>query len=298
MSTLGQSDGACGQTLGATSSPRAVLAGSGLDIVVADDNANNRFYMNALLKGLGHRVRLAEDGEQAVALVTQQPPDLVIMDMHMPVMDGFTAIQTLRQSGTAAAQVPVVVLTADVRPELMVQTHALGLQGYLFKPLEVQRLLPILQALFPQGGRHALAQAAAPQSPRQEASQTHLNLRMVEDVVRIVKPQGFSEMLLEFSTPEVGNLAQLMARLSAGETLALSGLAHAAKGEAASLGLQLISQLARQAEGFSADVAPAECERVLAQLGAAWEASIAQLDRLGYLASPRTLQGGWAQPAA
>jgi len=116
------------------------------DVLVAEDVAVNRKLMEAFLGKLGFRVHLAADGAQAVALFRQCQPDIVLMDIVMPEMDG---VEAMRQIKALAGErwVPVVFLTALNRQEDLVQGLEAGGDDYLFKPVNFQVLDAKLRAI-------------------------------------------------------------------------------------------------------------------------------------------------------
>jgi CheY-like chemotaxis protein len=125
-----------------------------LDILVAEDNAVNQKVIQLLLAKLGHRVTLVENGADAVARVREQHFDLVLMDMHMPIMGGQEATRIIRaaQASTAEARLPIYALTAAALPEERAAGLAAGLDGYLTKPVEFQQLVDLLHARFARAG--------------------------------------------------------------------------------------------------------------------------------------------------
>jgi CheY-like chemotaxis protein len=121
-----------------------------LRVLVAEDNEVNRMVMEAILSGLGHAVAFAEDGEQAVSLATGQHWDIVLMDLHMPRMDGLEATQAIRAGPhVQRSQVPIVALTADIFPETRERCAAAGVQDFLTKPVDTAELAACLQRLVP-----------------------------------------------------------------------------------------------------------------------------------------------------
>ena len=130
--------------------PADALSERSLRVLVAEDNEVNRMVMEAILSGLGHAVAFAEDGEQAVSLATEQHWDIVLMDLHMPNMDGLEATQAIRALAHAQrSQVPIVALTADVFPETRERCEAAGVQDFLTKPVDTAELAACLQRLVP-----------------------------------------------------------------------------------------------------------------------------------------------------
>jgi signal transduction histidine kinase/ActR/RegA family two-component response regulator len=126
--------------------------GRSLRVLVAEDNEVNRMVMEAILGGMGHAVEFAENGEQAATLATEQDWDIVLMDLHMPVMDGLQATQAIRSHVDARrASVPIVALTADVFAETRERCLAAGIQGFLTKPVDTAELAACLDALNAEG---------------------------------------------------------------------------------------------------------------------------------------------------
>ena len=108
-------------------------------ILVVDDQADNRYLLNIFLSGLGYEVREACIGLEAVTLATSDCPDLIIMDLSMPVMDGFNAVQILRELPKTST-VPVVACTAHDNPTHKVQALSVGFNEILTKPIDFTRL--------------------------------------------------------------------------------------------------------------------------------------------------------------
>ncbi len=112
-------------------------------ILLAEDNPTNQTLALRLLERLGFEVDLASDGQQAVALATTKPYQLILMDCQMPLLDGFAATAALRKAGHA---VPIVALTANALPGDRERCLAAGMDDYLTKPLqraELERALGI-----------------------------------------------------------------------------------------------------------------------------------------------------------
>lgn len=127
-------------------------APQGLRVLVVEDDPVNLFTVRAMLERMGHTVRTATDGEQALAVLVGAPFDCVLMDIQMPQMDGMTAVGLLRASHCANADVPVVALTAYVMNGDRERFLDAGMDAYLAKPIsmhalgEVLRHIPLLRA--------------------------------------------------------------------------------------------------------------------------------------------------------
>ena len=120
-----------------------------LDVLVADDNAVNRRFIGHALKALGHRCEFASDGEQALALARQRRFDVVLMDLHMPRMDGLSATRALRALDDERAALPVVAITADVLPETADAAADAGVTAMIYKPMRKEDIARQLSVLFP-----------------------------------------------------------------------------------------------------------------------------------------------------
>jgi two-component system response regulator AtoC len=114
-------------------------------ILVVDDEAKMRRLLELALKGLGHEVVQAEDGEAALAAFDATPFDLVLSDLRMPRMDGLQLLRALRERGQ---DVPVIVLTAHASIETAVEAMRLGAADYMLRPLEMKDMeLAVTRAL-------------------------------------------------------------------------------------------------------------------------------------------------------
>jgi PAS domain S-box-containing protein len=117
-------------------------------ILVAEDNAINQLVVVRQLESLGYEVQTVETGRQAVEAVQQGQYDLVLMDLHMPEMDGFAATAAIRQQERAAGQerrLPIVALTADALAGDAEKSLAVGMDDHLSKPLTVERLAAVVE---------------------------------------------------------------------------------------------------------------------------------------------------------
>jgi two-component system cell cycle response regulator DivK len=116
-------------------------------ILVADDTDSGRELVKTVLEGSGYEVLEARNGLEAVALAREHVPDLIILDLHMPGLDGFGVIQELRREATFTAT-PIVALTASAMMGDKERATAVGFTSYITKPIrltdlrrEVERLL-------------------------------------------------------------------------------------------------------------------------------------------------------------
>lgn|GEM_PF-6149934 len=124
----------------------------GVRVLVAEDAADNQYLLQKILQGAGALVTITEDGQKALQKLSQSAFDVVLMDLQMPVMDGYQAVRNLRAQGSA---VPVIALTAHAMREEKERCLKAGFNSYLTKPIQVERLLQTIK-------RFAAANATTP----------------------------------------------------------------------------------------------------------------------------------------
>jgi len=127
----------------------------GLAILLADDNLVNRRLGEALLGRVGHRVDVVGDGEAAVAAVYHGAYDVVLMDVHMPQLDGIAATRRIRSLPGAPSRVPIVALTAGTLAVDREAALAAGMNDYVAKPFDCRTLLAVIERWRPAAGSHA-----------------------------------------------------------------------------------------------------------------------------------------------
>jgi two-component system, sensor histidine kinase len=276
----------------------------GLTVLIADDHVVNRKYMGGLLEDMGHVVQFAPDGAQACAAVQRMKPDLVLMDLHMPTMDGFEATCTLRKL-YRSDQLPIIALTADVFEETRQKASDCGMNGFITKPVNVAVLQETLTGLFglrgapakagrasqslanpdPQVTREQDEPRAAPARPVRKRFRpgdvaAHLDMAMIGDVCIGVSAHGYRSLLHSFFQDESGALDSLLGAIDSTPT-DLRAPAHAFKGAAANLGFHKLASIALQLEknGVAPDEASATRTRI--ELLEAWSMAHALCQRMG-----------------
>ena len=239
-----------------------------LHVLVAEDHPVNRLYLAALLARLGHRVRLVENGLEALramqpqvgavalhgphtdaasdALAASEPDDfdLVLMDVHMPVMDGVAATQAIRRLAGPAGQVCVVALTADVFADTQQRCMAAGVAEVLTKPLSLDTLQSLLVRRFGD------AAGAAPTAPRPlppplpGASPGLLDRATVDSVLDLMGDDQVPALYAGFFNQADDAARRMRESMRDADTDALQRSAHTVKGAALNLGLPALADAA------------------------------------------------------
>ena len=224
-----------------------------LNVLAVDDNPANLKLITAMLGDLVAEVHSCQNGRQAVELAQRLEFDLIFMDIQMPILDGISATQTIRQEG-CNQQTPIIAVTAHAIPGERERLMAQGMDEYLAKPIDEAQLEKLLrQFTQPLPGQ-------APTSPEPEVNSPEFNnpaisnpasssLRDAELALRQAagKPELAREMLelLLASLPEVQTLLAQASDASAAELLA--GI-HKLAGGAAYCGMPALQALCHQLE--------------------------------------------------
>ena len=219
-----------------------------LNVLAVDDNPANLKLITAMLGDLVAEVHSCQNGRQAVELAQRLEFDLIFMDIQMPILDGISATQTIRQEG-CNQQTPIIAVTAHAIPGERERLMAQGMDEYLAKPIDEAQLEKLLrQFTQPLPGQ-------APTSPEPEVNNPAISnpasssLRDAELALRQAagKPELAREMLelLLASLPEVQTLLAQASDASAAELLA--GI-HKLAGGAAYCGMPALQALCHQLE--------------------------------------------------
>ncbi len=120
--------------------------GAAQTILVVEDFEDNRFMMRRLLEMSGYRVVEAVNGEQAVESAEREQPDLILMDLSLPKLDGLAATRRIRTQG-AAKRIPIVAVSAHDTTDFHADALAAGCDEYVTKPIDFYQLEEILKRL-------------------------------------------------------------------------------------------------------------------------------------------------------
>ncbi len=240
----------------AVQAPSAALSAEkqpSLRVLVAEDHDVNRQYLEAVLDSLGHRAFFAANGEEAVAAARRQRFDIVLMDLHMPVMDGIAATRAIRAlPDAAAAAVPIFALTADAFPETRQRCLLAGMNDFLTKPIVPQALAASLRRLFGRGADGGAAALAAyevqPVRPlRAETlmpAPAALDQVAINNALQTMPRERLLSLMVAFFAEAPATLERMRAAVRDAQPLDLRVNAHALRGAALNLGLAAIAATA------------------------------------------------------
>jgi two-component system cell cycle response regulator DivK len=117
-------------------------------ILLVEDNEQNRYLATFLLERAGHTVRHALDGTHAIRMAGEEKPDLVLMDIQMPEMDGYEAAIKLR-AVPGLEEIPLVAVTSYAMPGEREHAMQLGFVGYIEKPIETETFVAQISQFLP-----------------------------------------------------------------------------------------------------------------------------------------------------
>ncbi|HMC15511.1 MAG TPA: ATP-binding protein, partial [Albitalea sp.] len=231
---------------GAGTVPADLAAARRLKVLVAEDHPVNRAYLEAVLDKLGHTAVFAENGEEAVRAVQEQDFDIVLMDLHMPVMDGFAAARAIRALPLPRGAMPIVALTADAFQDSQELACQAGMDEMMTKPAH----LPQLRDLLARYGGRASGAAAVEHAAPGESGGDIVDRATVEQFHASLSPHKYALLLTSFFEAHAGTMGMLRDAAAAGDRHAVRDQVHALKGAALSLGLRAVvehSELLRRA---------------------------------------------------
>ena len=115
-------------------------------VLVVEDDDDSRLFMRMELEQLGYIVSEAENGEKAVEMATSEPPDIILMDLTLPVLDGIAATERIRATD-GLNTIPVIAVTAHKETDFREEAKAAGFDAYVTKPIEIPWLDELIKGL-------------------------------------------------------------------------------------------------------------------------------------------------------
>ncbi len=227
-----------------------VAAGARGRVLVVEDNRISQVVAEGLVSRLGYQVDVVGNGAEAVETVATTAYTVVLMDCHMPVLDGFAATAQIRRGEDGEGRVPIIALTAATTTEERARCRDAGMDGFLAKPLDVTELGSVL-------ARFARPEQGTPPSDDREERPTD-EARAVLDPERLLMlrslgpddGRGLLGSVAEaFASATPRLLTTIRAATDGHDGPGLRRAAHELAGSAANLGALRVADLARRIEG-------------------------------------------------
>jgi signal transduction histidine kinase/CheY-like chemotaxis protein len=241
-----------------------------LAVLIADDNEVNCRFLKVLLERVGHRVTVSNDGRQAVDQASDADFDIVLLDLHMPVMDGFAAARAIRGLPGRRGRVRIAAVSADAQEESRHAAGDAGVDHYLVKPVRSDVVIALLEAHF----GIAVEPESRPDPPPPEpappaasvppglppADDAWVDVQRRSDLLAVISVQQLDHVTRILERQAVAAIPQLGQALAAADAQQLVRVAHSLKGAALEVGLPRVADLARDIE-TAARALPAAADR-------------------------------------
>jgi two-component system sensor histidine kinase RpfC len=237
------------QDIKKTSSP-------GKNILVAEDNHVNQEVICTILKKAGHHVTLAEDGEKALDLLEEATFDIAIIDMHMPGKSGLEVIKLHRFMQPESADMPFIVLSADISNDALRVSKEAGAAEYLTKPIDPSRLLQAIDQLteeIPDGSSQYQDSEQAAVMIENSGTEI-LSQTVLDNIVQMDnKPDFVIKLLEDFLADAVVFIRDIEQACHHEDYYTVGESAHALMGGAANLGANAVCDACRKLQQQAAD---------------------------------------------
>ncbi len=209
-------------------------------ILLVDDDELSRRMMELLLSGEGYNYDTASNGEEAVGAVQSQSFDIVLMDLQMPIMDGFEAARTIRMWEAEKKHTPIVALTAMLFDDEIQNCLSVGMDGCIEKPFNTEQLFQLIDFYVNKSSLPTLSK----ESQDTEKVDELIVLDIQSALPRFGKSlQAYQEFLKEFMDDLPEKIDQFRTVFLSGNYHTLADNAHNLKGISASMGAMQLSHL-------------------------------------------------------
>lgn len=214
-----------------------------LSILLAEDNAANQVLAARLLERRGHQVALARNGREVIALLDRQPFDLILMDVHMPEMDGFEATTAIRDNEqTTGGHIRIVAMTALAMKGDRERCLQAGMDGYVAKPLQAHELIAVVEERSVPGD----GDLPQPEDGEEVVLDVASVLSRFEGDMQLL--QEVADIFFEEDYPRLQS--EVKSAIESGNGPALTCAAHSIKGLVGNLGAQLAYEKSRCLESM------------------------------------------------
>lgn len=255
----------------------------GRRVLLAEDNYVNQEVALGMLEGMGCKVDVADNGQLAIDEVAQTEYALILMDCHMPVVDGFEATKAIRQAEKRLQRdpVPIIALTADVQKGIDMQCRSVGMNDYLSKPFRQEKLAEIIQkwlAPFP----HAVDNSASDTVPSESWSNV-IDSSVIERLRELGKTRNkdvVGKVAGLFLDDAAKTLSQLAHAIQKCDLDAVRQTAHSFKSASANLGAMQLSHACAELEAAARDARADVITPRFADVEHAAEQAIAAIESL------------------
>lgn len=208
-----------------------------MKVLVIDDNAVNRRYVKSVIENESIKVFEAHNGQSGITIADEIEPDLLLVDIQMPDMDGFECLKALRK--TKNHNLPILAITAFSSSEDRETFINEGFQDYITKPVKPQVLSSTVDYWL---------KISKDKSIETNSRLLEFDPSVKEELLKLVSPEGIEELYEEFRVEIASFISELNSVNSSKNLYNICSILHSIKGGAGSLGFFELSELANQIE--------------------------------------------------
>jgi len=264
---------------------------AGARILLTEDNETNQQVATELLEGVGFIIEVANNGQEAADMITRAEAgyyELVLMDLQMPVMDGYTATLVIRQT-KSAGELPILAMTADVMEGVRERCAEIGMQGFVMKPIDPDELYGALIQWIPvENNIGKRGQKKAGQKEQTSDNREKVTIEDIPAFVTVSSIEGlrrvggnvglYLRLLRKFREKGSDHYDEIIRELTHGEMDVAVRMAHTLKGVSGNLGIMEVFEAAKKAE---AELKAGKLEdSTLAALKSAVDATLEDLSKM------------------
>ncbi|EHQ52806.1 Hpt sensor hybrid histidine kinase [Ectothiorhodospira sp. PHS-1] len=237
-------------------------------VLLAEDNSVNQLVAGSMLEQLGLSYSIANNGQEALAMLDAIKVDLILMDCRMPVMDGYQATTAIRQGKVPGCRnVPIIALTANALPRERHQCLAVGMQACLSKPHTLGQLRGILQQWLPTTADRSVDDAEPAPCPDASVDGLILHPQTLAELESLGESTGQNLLIRVFqafldTAPSLAE--QIETAVAAKETDSLRSAAHSLKSSSGNVGAWRLATVCRQLENCARNQNVDAAEQLLA----------------------------------
>ncbi|MCK5525409.1 MAG: response regulator, partial [Thiomargarita sp.] len=206
-------------------------------ILIVDDHSQNLSLLGNMLREHGYRFVIAETGREALDFVKKKIPDLILLDIMMPEMDGIEAAKMLRFMQSGREKLPIIMLTADATIDAIRACEDAGIDIYLTKPIESEKLLATIASLSPRKQKTC--------RPRSSVDLQTIDYESLNKLASLSKSADFmNNLIFGFLEDTEKLINQIDLAIEQVNLSTVQNHSHAIKGSARSVGATSLAQCA------------------------------------------------------
>jgi two-component system, sensor histidine kinase len=275
--------------------PLALQQMRSLRVLIADDHVVNVKYLKIVLERMGHDADSCENGAQVLERLQTQSYDVILMDLHMPVMDGISATRAVRQLANAAASTKIIMVSADILNATRQSALEAGVDGFVAKPIQERGLRKALALVDPASYVSYLDDTTLPPAPRKSTPTPSSTTQMqwvhaatYQDFIDLMPQETVKKQLLSMFGAGHNDIQAIATALMQGNRSEAGRLAHQLNGVCMLMGLttlgHTLASIEKAATAATHEVLPAALHERLLHYAKATQEAIETLNLAANLA--------------